>query len=107
MWSTLAVDEPEELTLAQLVGRLESRLDVELSMLSCRGRTIYSSLAPPAQQQAWMAMGVHSVAAAALGLPDGSLAAEAVVRLQASCYDEEADEDVDVPTVVYRLVPQS
>lgn len=40
---------------------LEERLQLEVSMLSYRGHTLYSSLAPPAQQAAWLPMGVRAV----------------------------------------------
>ncbi|KAL3932416.1 MAG: hypothetical protein SGPRY_000714 [Prymnesium sp.] len=55
------IDEGHDLRLEELVEHLEERLQLEVSMLSYRGHTLYSSLAPPAQQAAWLPMGVRAV----------------------------------------------
>ena len=101
LWSRIEIGpEPgeEELTLQELVAQLEARLQLELSMLSKGGMTLYSSLAPPAQQKVWMGLPVHAAVEAATGQP----ARQQTLRLQASVYDEEKEEDVEVPTVEYR-----
>ena len=101
LWDRLKVEPPEELTLAALVSHLETELQLEVSMLSKDGMTLYSTLAPPARQREWMQMGVSKVVEDAAGT---SVVGQAV-SLQASCYDEEQEEDVEVPTVVYQVVP--
>ena len=77
---------------------LEAQLKAEISFLTYGGRTLYSSLSPPAQQAAYLQMPVREAAAAAAGEPPPP----ATLRLQASVYDEEAEEDVEVPVVVYK-----
>ena len=106
LWSRIDVARPPDATLKELVALLEERIGLELSMLSIDGMTLYSSLAPPAQQKTWMAMPVHAVVeAVAEGKGRRATgAAPTTVRLQASCYDEESEEDVEVPPVVYRVV---
>lgn len=99
LWSTTDVEVEEDVALKELVALLEERLAAELSLLSVDGMTIYSSLAPPAQQRAWMAMPVHEVVQAA----KGAAVRSQTIRMQASCYDEEREEDVDVPVVAYRI----
>ena len=84
---------PRQVTL------LEAQLKAEISFLTYGGRTLYSSLSPPAQQAAyWQMPGREVAAAAAAGEPPPP----ATLRLQASVYDEEAEEDVEVPVVVYK-----
>lgn len=61
------VDEGRELTLSELVKLLEKRFQLELSLIACRGHTLYSSLAPPARQKAWLQLGVRTVVAEAIG----------------------------------------
>ena len=51
----------------------------------------------PAQQQTQMS---SAAPYAATGQP---VKAEETLRLQASCYDEETEEDVEVPPVAYRV----
>ena len=97
-WSQLGVGEAEAPTLRALVAVLEARLGAELSFLTHRGRTLYSSLSPPAQQPAYLEMGVREAAAALLG--DGAQPPR-TVELHASVYDEEEEEDVEAPTVIF------
>jgi ubiquitin-activating enzyme E1 len=99
LWSRVEVEEEEELTLKELVDRLEDRLGLEVSLLSSGSRTLYSSLTPPAQQEEWLKMGVRDVVGAACGLRQSAR----TLMLQVSCYDEDEDEDVEVPTVAYRV----
>lgn len=61
--------------------------------------TVYSSLSPPARQQQWLPMPLREVLGA---VADAVPPAEPTLLLQASAYDEEAEEDVPLPTVVYR-----
>ena len=98
LWSKLEVAEGRELSLAELVQLLEERLGLEISMLSYRSKTIYSSLAPPQRQKAWMPLGVRAALGDALGTPPRG----GTLFLQANCYDDDAEEDVEVPTVAYR-----
>ena len=63
------------------------------------GCVLYSSIAPPAGQKGWMETAVREVVAEASG---GGGADGGAVLLRASCYDEELDEDVDAPRVIYR-----
>ena len=81
------------------VSLLEAQLKAEVSFLTYSGRTLYSSLSPPAQQAAYLQMPVREAAAAAAA---GEPPPPATLRLQASVYDEEAEEDVEVPVVVYK-----
>jgi len=97
LWSRIDIESESELTLQQLVSNLEERLGLEISLLSSGATTIYSSLTPPSQQSTWLSMGVRSVVEAATGKP---LRGQTVL-LQASCYDEKAEEDVEIPTVAY------
>ena len=69
-------------------------------MLSKGAVTLYSSLAPPAKQKEWLAMGVRAAVEAATGV---AARADETLRLQASVYDEESEEDVEMPTVTYRV----
>ena len=101
LWSRIYVGTPTELTLSQLVALLEEKLGVEVSMLSKGSTTLYSSLAPPSQQKSWMGMSVRQTVAAATGKPDAS--GGAALYLQASCYDEESEEDVEMPMIAYRV----
>ena len=78
---------------------LEAQLKAEVSFLTYGGRTLYSSLSPPAQQAAYLQMPVREAAAAAAA---GEPPPPATLRLQASVYDEETEEDVEVPVVVYK-----
>ena len=78
---------------------LEVQLKAEVSFLTYSGRTLYSSLSPPAQQAAYLQMPVREAAAAAAA---GEPPPPATLRLQASVYDEETEEDVEVPVVVYK-----
>ena len=103
LWSRIDVEPSEDVALKELVALLEAKLGLELSLLSVDGMTIYSSLAPPAQQRAWMGMPVRAVVQAAKG---GQIRSQ-TIRMQASCYDEEQDEDVDVPVVAYRVARTS
>ena len=99
LWSRIKVEPDEELTLKELVDELEERLGLEVSMLSSGSATLYSSLTPPSQQKAWLPQPVRSVVEAATGSPARSV----TLLLQASCYDEDAEEDVEVPTIAYRV----
>lgn len=105
LWSRLRIESPTELSLGELVERLEAELGLEITMLEYRADTIYSFLAPPKRQKEWMQMAVHEVAAAAGGGEGGGeRGAERSGRallLQATCYDEDAEEDVPLPTVEY------
>ncbi len=101
LWSRIEIGpeaSEEELTLHELVARLEAQLQLEVSMLSKGGTTLYSSLAPPAQQKTWMNLYVHDVVEAAMGQP----VRQQTLQLQASVYDDTIDEDVEVPTIEYR-----
>jgi len=99
-WSKLLVDEGRELTLSELVALLEERLGSEVSMLSHAGHTVYSSLAPPKSQTQWLQMPVKQVLAA---LADsGRAPRESWCQLQVNAYDEDTEEDVEVPVVLYR-----
>ena len=100
-WSTLPVAAAEARTLQELVALLEARLGAEVSFLTSDGRTLYSSLSPPAQQADYLQMPVRD-AAAAVASEAAAAPTEATLRLQVSVYDEETEEDVEVPTVVYR-----
>lgn len=79
---------------------LEAQLKTEISFLTYSGRTLYSSLSPPAQQAAYLQMPVREAAAAAAAADESP--PPATLRLQVSVYDEEAEEDVGVPVVVYK-----
>ena len=98
-WSSIEVASPTELTLGQLVACLEEKLQMEVSMLSCGAATLYSSVQQPAQQGEWLQQGVRDVAAAATK----RAVRGDTIRLSAICYDEEAEDDVEVPTVAYRV----
>ena len=102
LWSRITVEPPAELTLKELVGELEARLGLEVSFLSAGSTTLYSSLQPPSNQKAWMPEAVSRVVGEATGKPPPP---GATILLQASCYDEDADEDMEVPTVAYRVNP--
>ena len=94
------IDRGAELPLSSLVDELEERFHREVSFLSLGGMTIYSSLSPPAAQSRWMPMLVGTIAAELSGqVPDG---ASRWIQLQASCYDETLEEDVEVPMILYR-----
>jgi hypothetical protein len=82
------------------VSLLEAQLKTEISFLTYSGRTLYSSLSPPAQQAAYLQMPVREAAAAAAAADESP--PPATLRLQVSVYDEEAEEDVGVPVVVYK-----
>ena len=73
---------------------------MEVSVLSRGSVTLYSSLAPPKKQKDWLPMGVQAAVEAATGV---AARAEETLLLQASCYDEEIEEDVEMPTVHYRV----
>jgi len=100
LWDKIVIEAAggTEGTLAALVKELEGRLALEVSMLTKGGTTLYSSLAPPKEQKAWLGLPVRDVVEAATGAPVRG----AAVRLQASVYDEETEEDVEVPTIEYR-----
>ena len=98
LWDQTVVAPSAEYTLAELVAHLEAEIGGELSMLSREGATLYSSLAPPAQQKEWLGQTVPEVVEAATGKPSRAK----TLLLQASFYDEEKDEDVEAPTVAYR-----
>lgn len=74
---------------------------MEVSMLSKGSATLYSSLAPPKKQKEWLPMGVRAAVEAATGAKPR---ADETLRLQVSCYDEETEEDVEMPTVAYRVL---
>ena len=104
-WSSLPVAEADAPTLGALVRVLEAQLGCEVSFLTYRGLTLYSSLSPPANQQAYLQMGVRD-AATAVVTGDGGSGSDAPppsgsVLLHASVYDEEAEEDVETPAVVW------
>lgn len=99
LWSRIRIERAEELTLKELVEELEERLGLEVSMLSSGSSTLYSSLTPPSQQKTWLPLPVRSVVEAATNQPQSAT----TLLLQASCYDEESDEDVEVPTIAYRV----
>ncbi|EOD15040.1 hypothetical protein EMIHUDRAFT_459406 [Emiliania huxleyi CCMP1516] len=100
-WSRVEVDGGGgELRLSQLVARLEERFGHEVSFLSTSGgMLLYSPLSPPASQQRWLSMGVGAAVDEALG---GGRGGERLVQLQASLYDEESEEDVEAPPILYR-----
>ena len=100
LWDVTEVSPEREISLKELVKQLEVKLGMEVSLLSKGSVTLYSSLAPPAKQKEWMPMGVCEAVSAATGQP---VKAEETLRLQASCYDEETEEDVEVPPVAYRV----
>ena len=89
--------EGRALTLKELVALLEARWEMEVSVLEGGGCVLYSSIAPPAGQGVDGDGGAEVVAEASGGGADGG-----AVLLRASCYDEELDEDVDAPRVIYR-----
>ena len=91
------MDEGRGLSLAELVSLLEERLEMEVSLLNFRSKTLYSSLVPPARQREWMGMSLRDVAEEAVG----QRVADPTIFLQANCYDDDSDEDVDLPTVAY------
>ena len=99
LWSVEEVAEGRALTLKELVALLEARWEMEVSVLEGGGCVLYSSIAPPAGQKGWMETAVREVVAEASG---GGGADGGAVLLRASCYDEELDEDVDAPRVIYR-----
>ena len=101
-WSTLPVAAAEARTLQELVALLEARLGAEVSFLTSDGRTLYSSLSPPSQQADYLQMPVRDAAAAVASEAAAATPTEATLRLQVSVYDEETEEDVEVPTVVYQ-----
>jgi len=99
IWSRIAVEPSSELTLQQLVDDLEQRLGLEISFLSSGATMLYSSLTPPSSQKTWLGKGVRSAVEMATGqAPRGE-----TLFLKASCYDSEAGEDVDAPTIAYRV----
>ena len=100
-WSRVEVDGGGgELRLSQLVARLEERFGHEVSFLSTSGgMLLYSPLSPPASQQRWLSMGVGAAVDEALG---GGRGGDRLVQLQASLYDEESEEDVEAPPILYR-----
>jgi len=109
-WSSLPVAEAEAPTLGALVRVLEARLGSEVSFVTYRGLTLYSSLTPPANQRAYLQMGVRDAATAVVtgggGGGGGGSGSDAPppsgsVLLHASVYDEEAEEDVEAPAVVW------
>ena len=100
LWSRIEIAPPSELTMSQLVKDLEERFGMEVSVLSRGSVTLYSSLAPPKKQKEWLPMGVQAAVEAATGV---AARAEETLLLQASCYDEEIEEDVEMPTVHYRV----
>jgi hypothetical protein len=59
-------------------------------------------LAPPSKQKEWLPMDVHAAVEAATG---EAARAHETLLLQASCYDEDAEEDVEMPTI--HLLPSS
>jgi ubiquitin-activating enzyme E1 len=99
LWSRIDIGTPSELTLQQLVKTLEDRLGHEVSLLASGSTTLYSSLTPPSQQKKWLPMGIRSVVEMATGHPPNG----ETILLHASCYDEEAEEDVEVPTIAYHV----
>ena len=101
LWSRIEMEGPAELTLGALVKALEKKLGLEVSMLSKGSATLYSSLAPPSRQKEWMPMGVAAAVGAATGV---SPRADETLLLLASCYDEESEEDVEMPPIAYRVV---
>ena len=110
LWSKIAVEPESDLSLGELVKDLEARLGLEVSFLSSGSTTLYSSLQPPSGQKAWMAMPVTAVVreatgkGPAAGSGGGGGGGGTTLLLQASCYDEESEEDVEVPTIAYRVV---
>ena len=66
-WSKLHVCEGRELSLRELVELLEARLGMELSVLSFKSKTLYSSLSPPSQQKRWLELGLSSAVHEATG----------------------------------------
>lgn len=88
------------MTLAKLVEAIEGRIGLEVSMLSLGSTTVYSSLAPPKRQKEWLPMSVHAAVEAATGQPQPP---SATLFLQASCYDDDTEEDVEVPTIAYTV----
>ena len=61
--------------------------------------TLYSSLSPPALQKEWLVMPVRAVVEATCRGPRSG----PTIPLQATVFDEELEEDVAVPTVLYHL----
>jgi len=98
LWTKVEVNEGRELLLKELVQLLEERFQLELSMLSFRGQTLYSSIAPPSQQKFWLSLGVREVISNTTGQKPRS----GTIFLQANCYDDESEEDVEIPTIAYR-----
>ena len=80
----------------ELVDSLEARSALEISMLSCAGMTLYSTLMPPSLQWQWLGMPLGAGVQAACGHSAGG-----TLKFCASVYDDDSDEDVDLPTVVY------
>jgi len=99
-WSKVVVEQEQDLTLQALVQVLEKRLALELSLLSCGGMTLYSTLAPPARQKHWLAMPVRAAVAEACSR---AACAGPAVQLQASVFDEVLEEDVEAPMILYRV----
>ena len=75
---------------------------MKVSLLTFRSRMIYSSLAPPSRQTKWLQMGMAEVAHEA----DGREPRDPTLFLQANCYDEDRDEDIEVPSIAYRSYRQ-
>ena len=100
LWSRIHLEKAADISLRELVDELEAKFGSEVSLLSSGGMTIYSSLAPPSGQKAWLQMPVRAVVEAATG---GDPCGE-MFLLQASVYDDEEEEDLEAPPVVYRVL---